>query len=115
MMGLANMALGPNTSRPHTQRKLRSPVKRSGVNRPNQVWSAGTTTIHLVTGLCIDGRDCRCPRKLLSWRLSDTLDSAFCVDCLEQALHAYGTIEIFNIDQDCQFTSESIEKLSSLR
>src|SRR5574337_529933 len=44
-------------------------------------------------------------RKVLAWRLSNTLDSGFCVDCLEQALQTYGTPEIFNPDQGCQFTS----------
>ena len=43
----------------------------------------------------------------LSWRLSNTLDSGFCVDCLEQALQTYGIPEIFNTDQGCQFTSEA--------
>ncbi|KXS31613.1 MAG: Transposase [Candidatus Gallionella acididurans] len=44
---------------------------------------------------------------MLSWRLSNTLDSGFCVDCLEQALQAYGTPEIFNTNQGYQFTSET--------
>ena len=52
-------------------------------------------------------------RKVLSWRLSNTLECGFRVDCLEQALQAYGprpapgTPEIFNTDQGCQFTSEA--------
>lgn len=46
-------------------------------------------------------------RKVLSWRLSNTLDSGFCVDCLEQALQEYGIPETFNTDQGCQFTSEA--------
>jgi putative transposase len=44
---------------------------------------------------------------VLSWQLSNTLDSEFCVDCLKQALQAYGTPGIFNTDQGCQFTSEA--------
>ncbi len=44
-------------------------------------------------------------RRVLSWRLSNTMDSGFCVDCLEQALHSHGTPEIFNTDQGSQFTS----------
>ena len=54
-----------------------------------------------------------CSRKVLSWRLSNTLECGFCVDCLEQALQAYGprsapgTPEIFNTDQGCQFTSDA--------
>ena len=46
-------------------------------------------------------------RKVLAWRLSNTLDSWFCVDCLEQALQTCGTPELFNTDQGCQFTSEA--------
>ncbi|MDT8364845.1 MAG: integrase core domain-containing protein, partial [Nitrosomonas sp.] len=46
-------------------------------------------------------------RKVLAWRLSNTLDSGFCVDCLEQSLKTYGIPEIFNTDQGCQFTSEA--------
>ena len=46
-------------------------------------------------------------RKVLSWRLSNTLDSRFCVDALKEALLKYGAPEIFNTDQGCQFTSEA--------
>jgi len=44
-------------------------------------------------------------RKVLGWRLSNTLDSSFCVECLESALSMYGVPEIFNTDQGCQFTA----------
>ena len=44
-------------------------------------------------------------RKVLSWRLSNSLESTFCVDCLQEALRKYGTPEIFNTDQGAQFTS----------
>ena len=46
-------------------------------------------------------------RRVLAWRLSNTLDSGFCVDCLEQALQTCGAPELFNTDQGCQFTSEA--------
>ena len=46
-------------------------------------------------------------RKVLAWRVSNTLDSGFCVDCLGQALQDHGLPEIFNSDQGCQFTSEA--------
>ncbi len=46
-------------------------------------------------------------RKVLSWRLSNTLDTQFYVEALREALHHYGTPEIFNTDQGCQFTSEA--------
>jgi len=46
-------------------------------------------------------------RKVLSWRLSNTLDTRFCVEALKEALFKYGAPEIFNTDQGCQFTSEA--------
>lgn len=109
LLGLAGMAPGPNTSQPHPQHKV-YPYQLRGVNviRPNQVWSTDITYIRLARGFVylvavIDWYS----RKVLSWRLSNTLDSGFCVDCLEQALQTYGVPEIFNTDQGCQFTSEA--------
>lgn len=109
ILGLAGMAPGPNTSRPHPQHKV-YPYLLRGVNviRPNQVWSTDITYIRLARGFVylvavIDWYS----RRVLSWRLSNTLDSGFCVDCLEQALQIYGAPEIFNTDQGCQFTSEA--------
>ncbi len=53
-------------------------------------------------------------RKVLSWRLSNTLDASFCVDALEEAIERRGTPEIFNTDQGSQFTSEAfIETLNN--
>ncbi len=109
VLGLAGMAPGPNTSRPHPQHKVYPYLLRGMVvTRPNQVWSTDITYIRLARGFVylvavIDWYS----RKVLSWRLSNTLDSVFCVDCLEQALQAFGTPEIFNTDQGCQFTSEA--------
>jgi putative transposase len=109
ILGLAGMAPGPNTSRPHPQHKI-YPYLLRGVNvtRPNQVWSTDITYIRLPRGFAyltavIDWYS----RKVLAWRLSNTLDSEFCVDCLEQSLRSYGTPEIFNTDQGCQFTSDA--------
>jgi putative transposase len=109
ILGLSGMAPGPNTSRPSPQH-LVYPYLLRGVSviRPNQVWSTDITYIRLARGFVylvavIDWYS----RKVLSWRLSNTLDSGFCVDCLEQALQTYGIPEIFNTDQGCQFTSEA--------
>jgi putative transposase len=109
ILGLAGMAPGPNTSRPQPQHKV-YPYLLRGVNvtRPNPVWSTDITYIRLARGFVylvavIDWYS----RKVLAWRLSNTLDSGFCVDCLEQALQAYGSPEIFNTDQGCPFTSEA--------
>ena len=109
LLGLAGMAPGPNTSLPHPQHKI-YPYLLRGVNvtRPNHVWSTDITYIRLTRGFAylaavIDWYS----RKLLAWRLSNTLDRDFCVDCLEQSLRAYGTPDIFNTDQGCQFTSDA--------
>ena len=109
ILGLAGMAPGPNTSRPHPEHKIYPYLLRGvAVDRPNHVWSTDITYIRLDRGFVyltavIDWYS----RKVLAWRLSNTLDSGFCVDCLEDALQKFGTPEIFNTDQGCQFTSEA--------
>lgn len=108
-LGLAGMAPGPNTSKAHPQHKLYPYLLRGvAVIRPNQVWSTDITYIRLLHGFVylvaiIDWYS----RKILSWRLSNTMDAGFCVDCLEEAIKNYGTPEIFNTDQGSQFTSDS--------
>ena len=109
VLGLAGMAPGPPTSRAHPRHKV-YPYLLRGVDvvRPDQVWSTDITYIRLAHGFVylvavIDWYS----RKVLAWRVSNTLESGFCVDCLEQALRAYGMPEIFNTDQGCQFTSEA--------
>ena len=99
-LGLVGMAPGPNTSKAHPQHKI-YPYLLRGVDiiRPNQVWSTDITYIRLPHGfvylvVIIDWYS----RKVLSWRLSNTMDAGFCVDCLEDAIRAYGTPEIFNSD-----------------
>ena len=52
-----------------------------------------------------------CSRKVLAWRLSVTMDTAFCVEAIEEALKRYGTPEIFNTDQGSQFTGETFTGL----
>jgi len=108
-MGLAGMAPGPNTSRPHPAHKVWPYLLRGvPVVRPNHVWSTDITYIRLPHGFVylvaiIDWYS----RRVLSWRLSNTLEAAFCVDCLEEALRRHGKPEIFNSDQGAQFTSEA--------
>ena len=108
-LGLAGMAPGPNTSKPHPQHKLYPYLLRGAdIIRPNQVWSTDITYIRLPRGFVylvaiIDWYS----RKVLAWRLSNTMDAGFCVDCLEEAIKAYGTPEIFNSDQGSQFTSDA--------
>lgn len=80
------------------------------VTRPDQVWAADITYIPMARGflylVVIMDWYSRC---ILAWRLSNTLDSAFCVDALEEAL-TRGTPEVFNTDQGTQFTSEAFTR-----
>jgi len=105
-LGLAGMAPGPNTSRPHPQHKVYPYLLRGvAVIRPNHVWSTDITYIRLAHGFVylmavIDWYS----RKVLAWRVSNTMDGQFCVDCLEQALQVFGNPEIFNTDQGSQYT-----------
>jgi len=111
--GLAGMSPGPNTSKPHPQHTIYPYLLRGAdINRPNQVWSTDITYIRLPRGFVylvaiIDWYS----RKVLAWRLSNTLDASFCVDCLEAAIKAYGAPEIFNTDQGSQFTSDSFTRM----
>ncbi|AEK58271.1 integrase catalytic subunit [Acidithiobacillus caldus SM-1] len=108
-MGLAGMAPGPHTSTPHPEHKVYPYLLRGLViERPGQVWSTDITYVRLKQGFVylvaiMDWYS----RKVLSWRISNTMDTAFCVDCLEEALQRYGAPEIFNSDQGSQFTSEA--------
>lgn len=108
-LGLCGMAPGPGTSKPHPQHKIYPYLLRGvEINRPNQVWSTDITYIRLPRGFVylvaiIDWYS----RKVLAWRLSNTMDAGFCVDCLEEAIQSYGMPDIFNSDQGSQFTSET--------
>jgi|APCry1669189241_1035207.scaffolds.fasta_scaffold16466_3 putative transposase len=108
-MGLVGMAPGPNTSRPHPGHKVYPYLLRGVcIDRPNQVWSTDITYIRLAHGFVylvavMDWYS----RKVLSWRISNSMEVSFCVDCLEEALRNFGKPEIFNSDQGSQFTSEN--------
>ncbi len=109
MMGLAGMAPGPDTSRPHPEHKVYPYLLRGvAVLRPNQVWSTDITYIRLAHGFVylvaiIDWYS----RRVLSWRISNSMEATFCVDCLEEALRTHGKPVIFNSDQGSQFTSDA--------
>jgi len=112
-MGLQGMAPGPNTSRAHPQHPVFPYLLRGlQITRPNQVWSTDITYIRLAKGFVylvavMDWYS----RKVLSWRISNSMDASFCVDCLEEALRNFGKPEIFNSDQGAQFTSDSFTKV----
>ena len=106
-LGLAGMAPGPHTSQPHPLHPVYPYLLRGlAVQRPNQVWSTDITYLRLAQGFSylvaiLDWYS----RKVLTWRLSNTLDTGFCVDCFQEAVRRFGVPEIFNTDQGAQFTS----------
>lgn len=107
-LGLAGLVPGPHTSQPHPAHAVYPYLLRGlDVARPNHVWSTDITYLRLVRGFVylvaiLDWYS----RKVLAWRLSNTLDTAFCVACLQDALNRFDAPEIFNTDQGSQFTSQ---------
>jgi len=97
----------PSLSKPGKGHKVYPYLLRNvEVTRPDQVWAADITYIHMPRGFMylvavMDWHS----RKVLSWRLSNTMEADFCVEALDDALAKYGTPEIFNTDQGSQFTS----------
>ena len=106
-MGIAALGPKPKTTKPAAGHKIFPYLLRDVViDRPNQVWAADITYIPVGRGFLylvaiIDWTS----RAVLAWRLSNTMDTAFCVDALDEALARCGTPEIFNTDQGSQFTS----------
>ena len=97
-MGIAAIYRRPNTSKPTPGHKIYPYLLRKlPVTRPNQVWATDITYIPMATGFVylvavIDWFS----RKVLSWTLSISLDTAFCIEAVEEALACYGKPEIFN-------------------
>jgi putative transposase len=108
-MGVEALYVKPRLSLPHPGH-VKYPYLLRGleITRANHVWAADITYIPMAKGFCylvaiMDWTS----RMVLSWRLSNTLDSSFCVDALEAAIARYGCPEIFNTDQGSQFTGEA--------
>jgi len=107
LMGLESVAPKPNTSKPNEEHPVYPYLLRGlTISRPNQVWAADITYIPLARGSAylvaiMDWHS----RRVLSWRLSNTLDASFCVEALQEALSRFRQPEIFNSDQGSQFTS----------
>ena len=115
LQGLKAIYPKPNLSRPRTEHK-KYPYLLRGVTAeyPNHIWSADITYIPMATGrIYFVGIIDWATRKLLTWRISNTLDSSFCVEALEEALELYGHPKIFNTDQGSQFTSEAFTSVLS--
>ena len=106
-MGIEAIYRRPNTSKPAPGHNIYPYLlKNVAVTRPNQVWAIDITYVPMARGfvyLCavIDWFS----RRVLSWKLSITLETAFCIEAVEEALARYGKPEIFNSDQGSQFTS----------
>jgi putative transposase len=106
-MGLRAIYQKPNTSAPHPEHRVYPYLLRDlAILRPNQVWCSDITYIPMRRGFLylvaiMDWHS----RRVLAWRLSNTMDVSFCTDALEEALARHGKPEIFNTDQGSQFTS----------
>ena len=107
LMGIEAIHQAPRTSRPHPEHEVYPYLLRDlTIERPNHVWCADITYIPVRGGfLYLVAVMDWASRRVLSWRLSNTLDASFCVEALEEALARYGKPEIFNTDQGSQFTS----------
>lgn len=107
LMGLMPIYQKPNTSRPGRGHKTYPYLLRGlRVDRPNQVWCSDITYLPMRRGFLylvaiMDWHT----RKVLAWRISNTLEADFCVEALNEAIHKFGPPEIMNTDQGSQFTS----------
>jgi putative transposase len=106
-MGLAPIYQRPRTTVPHPEHRIYPYLLRDlVVDRPNQVWCADITYIPMRRGfLYLVAIMDWTSRKVLAWRVSNTMDVEFCLEALEEALARFGKPEIFNTDQGSQFTS----------
>jgi len=106
-MGLAAIYQKPRTSTPNPENRVHPYLLRDlAIVRPNQVWCADITYIPMQRGFMylvavMDWAS----RRVLSWRVSNSMDADFCIEALEEALACHGRPEIFNTDQGSQFTS----------
>jgi putative transposase len=109
LMGLRAVYCRPRTSDPHPGHKIYPYLLRElSVTRADQVWCADITYIPMRRGFLylvavMDWHS----RKVMSWRLSNTMEAGFCVEALEEAFAKHGRPEIFNTDQGSQFTSSA--------
>jgi putative transposase len=106
-MGLEPIYQRPRTTVPHPEHQVYPYLLREMViDRPNQVWCSDITYIPMRRGfLYLVAVMDWSTRKVLSWRVSNTMDVEFCIEALEEALARFGRPDIFNSDQGSQFTS----------
>ena len=112
-MGITAIYRKPRTSQRHPAHRIYPYLLRPlTITRSNHVWAADITYIPMRRGfvyLCaiLDWVS----RRVLSWRLSNTLTTDFCLEAVQEAITRYGPPEIFNTDQGCQFTSQEFTGL----
>ncbi len=112
-MGIEALYKKPDTSRRHLAHAVHPYLLRNmKINRPNQVFAADITYIPMKRGFVylfavMDWAS----RRVLSWRLSNTLTTDFCIEAVQEAIYRYGKPEIFNTDQGSQFTSMEFTQL----
>ena len=113
LMGIEAVYPKPKTSRPHPDHKIYPYLLReTTIDRSNQVWVADITYIPMARGFMflvavMDWYS----RKVLSFKLSNTLDTDFCLEAVQEAIQTYGPPEVFNTDQGAQFTSRAFTGL----
>jgi putative transposase len=116
-MGIEALYQKPRLSEPHPGHKIYPYLLRGlEISRANQVWVADICYLPMARGFCylvavMDWAS----RRVLAWRLSNTLDPSFCREALEEALNNFGPPEIFNTDQGSQFTSEAFTGVLNAR
>jgi putative transposase len=112
-MGMEALAPKRRLSNPHPGHKVYPYLLRGmEVTRAGQVWCADVTYLPMARGFCyLTAVMDWASRRVLSWRLSNTLDASFCIEAREEALDRYDAPEIFNTDQGAQFTSEEFTSL----
>jgi putative transposase len=112
-VGIEALYKKPNTSRRHPEHGVYPYLLRNmEINRANHVWAADISYIPMKRGFVylfavMDWAS----RRVLSWRLSNTLTTDFCIEAIQEAMHRHGTPEIFNTDQGSQFTSTEFTQL----
>ena len=112
VMDIVALVPRPGTSKPAPGHKIYPYLLRGvAITEPDQVWASDITYIPMAHGFLylvaiIDWAS----RAVLAWRLSNTMDTGFCVDALEEALARHGKPRIFNTDQGSQFTSAGLHR-----
>lgn len=112
-LGIEALYRKPNTSQRHPAHRVYPyRLRHLAITRSNQVWAADITYIPMARGFVylfavLDWAS----RRVLAWRLSNTLTTDFCIEAVQEALASYGTPDIFNTDQGCQFTSQEFTGL----